>query len=164
MPTTAVNTKTAEHRELRFHSIEELRAELERVAAADRAGKLRCTGNWSAGQTFNHLATWINFGYDGFPATLRPPAIVKFILKFMKGRFLSAGLPRGVRIGKIPGGTLGTEPMSTEQGLAKLDLALKRAAAGAPTHPSPVFGMMSHDEFIRGTLRHAELHLGFLHP
>lgn len=164
MPAATVNTKTAEHRALRFQSIDELRAELQRIAAADRRGTLRCTGNWTAGQTFNHLATWINFGYDGFPGSLRPSAIVKFVLRFMKGRFLNGGLPKGVRIGRIPGGTLGTELMTTEQGLVKLETALKRAAAGAPTHPSPVFGMMSHDEFIRGTLRHAELHLGFLHP
>ena len=159
-----VNTKTCEHRKLRFATLDDLRAELDRIADADRGGTLRATGNWTAGQTFNHLATWINFGYDGFPDSLRPPWIIKVLLKATKNRFLSNGLPRGVRIGRIPGGTLGIEPMSTDEGRAKLDAALIRAQSGPPTHPSPVFGRMSHADFLRGTLRHAELHLGYLHP
>ncbi len=164
MAAAPVNTKLAEHRALRFESLDAMRAEVGRIAEADRAGTLRTTGNWTAGQTFNHLATWINFGYDGFPDSLRPPWIVKLVLKLLKGRFLSAGLPKGVRMAKIPGGTLGVEPMPTDEGLAKLMAALDRAEHSPPTQPSPVFGMMTHDEYIRGTLRHAELHLGFLHP
>jgi len=164
MPAPAVNTKSAEHRKLRFNDLNDLRTEIARIAAAESAGTLRTTGNWTAGQTFNHLATWINFGYDGFPDSLQPPLVVKLALKFLKGRFLNSGLPKGVRIGKIPGGTLGIEPTTTSDGLATLIAAINRAERSPPTHPSPVFGMMSHDDFIRGTLRHAELHLGFLHP
>jgi len=164
MPTVPVNTKSAQHRKLRLNNIADLRAELARTVAAENAGTLRTTGSWTVGQTFNHLATWINFGYDGFPSELRPPLVVKIALKLLKGRFLRSGLPRGVKIGKISGGTLGIEPTSTSDGLARLNTTLDRAKKSPPAYPSPVFGMMSHDEYIRGTLRHAELHLGSLHP
>ena len=33
---------------------------------------LRCAGNWTAGQTFGHLAVWIECSYDGYP--FRAPA------------------------------------------------------------------------------------------
>ena len=164
MSATPVNTKSAEHRKLRFETLEQMRAEAEKIAVGERAGTLRCTGNWTAGQTFNHLATWIEFGYDGFPSSLRPPWIVKLVIKLLKGRMLKVGLPKGVRIGKIPGGTLGIEQVSLEDGLRRLNAAIDRATKSAPTQPSPVFGAMSHQDFIRGTLRHAELHMGFLHP
>jgi len=52
---------------LRFSNHEDLWREIDRIAAADRAGRLRRTGNWTAGQTFGHLAAWTNFPYDGYP-------------------------------------------------------------------------------------------------
>ncbi len=63
----------------------------------------------------------------------------------------------------LPGGTLGTEPMSTEEGARKLKAALTRLKNGEPAkHPSPAFGPMTEEERTQFQLRHCELHMSFL--
>ena len=111
-----VDTKVAEHRTLRFPTPEQMWTEVDRVVAADRAGNLRRTGNWTTGQCLGHLVTWTNVAYDGYP--IKPPWIIKAILRLMKKRYLRGALPRGARIPKIEGGTLGIEPLGLDQGLA----------------------------------------------
>ena len=75
---TGVDTARAEHRALRFDSLDELQAEIDRIVAADQGGRLRRTGNWTVGQTFGHLATWINYGWEGYP--FKVPWFIKLIL------------------------------------------------------------------------------------
>jgi len=164
MPADAIDTRTAEHRILRFRGFPEMWADVEKIAAAERAGRLRRTGNWTAGQIFNHLATWIEYANDGFPSTLRPPWIIRLIVRLRKSRYLNQGMPHGVKIPGIPGGTLGIEDAGLDAGLQRLRRAWDKLLAATPTHPSPIFGHMTHDDWIKSNLRHAELHLGFLHP
>lgn len=164
MTATPVQTKTAQRRPLRFESFEQMWAEVQRIAAAERDGRLRRTGNWTPGQTLGHLATWANFPYDGYPPTLRPPWLIKVILKTRKAKYLSGSLPAGVRIPKVDGGTVGTEDMSLDEGVARLQKAWARLLAGPPKIDNPIFGPLTHDEWKAINLRHAELHLGFLHP
>lgn len=160
-----IDTKNvSEFRTLRFESLDDVRREAERIAAAERAGTLRRSGNWTAGQTFGHLATWIGFAFDGYPPSLRPPWFVRALARFGKERFLSKPLPRGFRLPKVEGGTVGTEPLTLEEGLSRLTAALDRLDRTAPTVANPVFGPMTHDEWKRAHLRHAELHMGYLHP
>ena len=159
-----VDTRACEFRKLRFDTYEQMWAEAQRIGAADRVGGLRCSGNWSAGQTFGHLATWIDYGFDGFPDTLRAPLWLKLLMPLIKHRFLNVGMRRGVYIPRVPGGTLGIEPLSVDEGLARLQRAWTRLLAAPPPHPSPIFGKISHQDWIKGNLRHAELHFGYLHP
>ncbi len=164
-PDAPINTRSVrDRRQLSFCTLADLRREIDRIAEADRAGRLRCAGNWTAGQAFGHLATWINFALDGYPPDLRPPLLVKLLLRTQKKRFLRGPLPRGVRLPKVEGGTLGAEPLPLDEGLARLRNAIDRLERTAPTVPNPIFGPMTHDEWIQGHLRHAELHLGCLHP
>lgn len=156
--------KTSDRRVLRFSSPAELRAEAERVVAAGRAGKLRTAGNWTPGQIFGHLAAWIDYAYDGWPADLRPPWIVTMIVRLQKRKFLRGPLPAGVKIPGIAGGTKGTEPYPLEEGYSRFDRAWKRLESSPPVAPNILFGPMPHEEWIAMHLRHAELHLGFLHP
>jgi len=165
MPSTQVDTgKVTDRRELHFNTLDDLAAEVERVAAAERAGKLRRTGNWTAGQTLGHLATWINFAYDGYPPDMNPPWIVRFILKFQRAKFFKGPMPKGVRIPGVEGGTKGTEPLGLDEGLDRIRGAIARFKGAPPTKPNPIFGPLTHDEWKAMHLRHAELHLGFLHP
>lgn len=155
--------KVQDRRKLRFNSIAEVLADVERIVEADRAGTLRSTGNWTPGQTFGHLASWINYAYEGFP--MKVPWPIRFLIRRMKGRYLRKGMPAGVKIPGAANGTHGTEPLSTEEGAQRLRAALKRLADGEPgRYDSPAFGPMSLEERIALNLRHAELHLSFLHP
>jgi hypothetical protein len=162
---TQINTsKVTDRRKLRFNAPEDLWRDIDRVVAGELSGKLRCTGNWTAGQTFGHLAAWTSFPYDGYPSTLRPPWFVKLILKGRKNKYLNDGLPAGVRIPKVEGGTVATEQLVLDEGLDRLRKAWDRLRTSPPAVPNPIFGPLSHQEWIQLNLRHAELHLSFLHP
>ena len=157
----AVDTKhAAGRRVLRFERLDDVVADAEALAAAERAGRLRAAGNWRLGQVFGHLAAWVGYAYDGLP--VEPPRLVRWLMRPMKKRFLYRTMPAGVKIPSAAGGTFGTEPLSTDEGLERLRRAYARLNAEAPRRPHPLFGRLTHDEWINGHLRHAELHLSFL--
>jgi hypothetical protein len=160
-PTDTVDTKhAAGRRSLRFERIDDALADAEAMAAAEREGRLRRVGNWTLGQILGHLATWVGYAYDGVPVT--PPLLVRWVMRPMKKRFLYKGMPAGVHIPKTPGGTFGTDVLPPDEGLARYRAACARLKAEAPTRRHPIFGAMTHDEWIAGQLRHAELHLSFV--
>ena len=137
-------------------------AEVERLAAAERAGRLNRLGNWTLGQTLGHLATWAEYAYTGAP--LKPPFFIRWILRLRKQKFLYEPMKAGVWIPRVAGGTLGTEPMPLDEALPRLRRVIERLKTEAPTAPNVIFGKLTHEESIAITLRHAELHLGFLIP
>lgn len=156
--------KVHDRRKLRFNRIEDLLAEIDRIAAADKAGNLRRSGNWTAGQTFGHLASWITYGYEGYPFP-PPPWFIRWILRLKVKQYLKDGMPAGVRIPKVDEGTYATQELPTDAGADRLRQALRRLNSGeACRFESPAFGPMSHEDRMALNLRHAELHLGFLHP
>jgi hypothetical protein len=159
----AVDTKKAERRSVRFASIADARRDLDALEAAQKAGTLRTTGNWTPGEILTHLAAWVNYGFDGFPPELNPPFFVRWLGPMMRGRMLRKGLPRGFRIPKIPRGTTGMEDVPVDEGLRRLRAAYDRLEKSEPPVESPALGKMSYPEKIQMQLRHAELHLGFLH-
>jgi hypothetical protein len=164
-PSNTINTRNAERRSLHFNSIEEVLADVDRILAAESAGTLRRTGNWTVGQTLGHLAAWINYGWDGYPPEANPPWLVKVIIRMFKKRLLSKPMQSGMKLGRIPGGTLGIEPMSSDEGARRLRDGLRRLQRREePRFHSPALGAMTADERLALNLRHAELHLGFLHP
>ena len=139
-------------------------AEVERIVAAERLGMVRTTGTWTIGQIFNHLACWINYGYEGFPPGAHPPWFIRFILRRLKRKYLREGMKPGVRIPGAPDGTFGVERLSIDEGADRLRAALLRLKNHDPVKfNSPAFGEMPDDERIKLQLRHAELHLSFIH-
>jgi hypothetical protein len=151
--------KVTNRRILRFNSLDEVLAEVERLAESDRAGRLGRLGNWTLGQAVGHLATWAEYAYT--PVPLNPPFWVKWLLRMRKQQFLREPMPAGVRIPGIEGGTLGTEVVPLDEAVEQYRRVLERLRREPPTVPSPVWGLLTQEEAIAGTLRHAELHLGF---
>lgn len=161
-----VNTaEVADRRPLRFTSIADIRRDLDALEAGHRAGTLRTTGNWTAGQNLAHLAAFIGYAYDGYPPELaHPPWYIRLVLKLMKKKFLYQGLPVGVKIPGIKAGTVGQDDVGVEEGLTRLRSALARLEAAPPDRPNPIFGPLSHPEWMSMHCRHCELHLSFVHP
>jgi hypothetical protein len=153
-------TNPVSRRTLHFNSIDEALGDVHALQAADRNGSLRKAGNWSLGQACGHVAAWVNYGFDGVP--LKIPWFVKLIFRTQKKRFLRGPMPAGRSIPNVPGGTLATEPLSTAEGVARLEKAFARLKASSPGDRHPILGQMTHDQWIQGNLRHAELHLSFL--
>lgn len=161
----AIDTRKVVRRPLRFNSLDDMLAEAQRIAAADSARRLTRLGNWTAGQNFAHIAAFIDYCYDGYPPEFsNPPWYVKLAMRLMRKRFLEKGMPQGVRIPGIPAGTTGADDIPTDEGLRRLAKAVARLKTDAPRHPSPALGPMSREDGIKLTLRHAELHFGFLKP
>jgi hypothetical protein len=163
MKSAPIDTRNVtDRRAVRFQTIPDLLVEIDRIVAAEQAGKLRRTGNWTTGQTFGHIAAWVDYAYEGYP--VRAPWFIKLILRLRRNRYLRGPLPVGVRLPGVADGTYGTEPLSLEEGAARLRAALRRLAVEPARFASPAFGPLSDAERIQLNLRHAELHLGFLHP
>jgi hypothetical protein len=160
-----INTKTVrDRRALRFGTLGDVLSDAEMLAEAARGGTLRATGNWSLGQALAHLATWVNIPFDGYPE-MRPPAWwMRLVRPVITWWLVNKGFPAGVRIAGAEGGTLGIEPCEIDEGLTRLRTAYGRLATDAPQQTSPVFGPLTHDQWIKFHLRHAELHLSFFHP
>src|SRR5262245_4304541 len=125
IPIQVVDTgKVTTRRILHFESIDQMMAEVDRLVAAERAGQLNHVGNWTLGQILGHLAVWSEFAYTEMP--LNPPFFVKWILWFSKNSFLYKPMRAGVKIPHCPGGTLGTAPMTVDEGLARLQKVVER--------------------------------------
>jgi hypothetical protein len=157
---TQVDTsKVVGHRGQRYTSPADMHADVAALVGSERAGVLSRVGNWTLGQALGHLASWVDFAFDGYP--IKPPFFVRWLLKGQKQKFLRQGLPRGVRIPRVKGGTVATELLDTEEGLRRFNAAWARLESTPPTQPNPIFGPLAHEEWVQMHLRHAELHLGY---
>lgn len=160
----AVDTKTTtDRRKISLTSLDDLRAEVKRLAAAERAGRVRRTGNWTTGQVLGHLAFWLNTIFDGIPGP-KPPFIIRLLGPILLKRRLLKGLPAGFRMPKVEAGTYGVEPLTVDEGERRMLAAIERLERGTPPDRHVILGRLTKDEWIRCHLRHAELHCSFLHP
>ena len=150
-----------QRRQLRFETIDDALADAERLVAAEREGRLERCGNWTLGQALGHLATWASFAFDGYPKAVHAPLPVRMILRLMRNRIINKGMMSGVKIGRVPGGTVGLDVISTDEGLRRFRGAMQRLRDTPPTIVNPVFGRLTHQQWIDLNLRHAELHLSF---
>jgi len=130
-----IDTKKVQRRDVTFTAIDDALADAQRLADAARAGTLTQLGNWSLGQALGHLATWINFAYDGAP--IKAPWLIRMVMPLMKKKMLHGRMPVGVRIPKVENGTLGIEPLSLEEGLARFTAAVQKLKTTAPTAATP---------------------------
>jgi hypothetical protein len=146
-------------RTLRFNTPPEMEADVAKLVEAERAGRLTHVGNWSLGQALNHLGAWANFAFEPHP--LNPPFFVRWIVGMRKSKYLNVGIPPGVRIPNVDGGTVVCEPTNLEEGLARFNASWAKLKKETPTRPNVIFGKLTHQEWINLNLRHAELHLSF---
>jgi hypothetical protein len=153
-----IDTSKIDRRKVRFSTPADLHADVAKLVAADRAGTLTACGNWTLGQALGHLAAWVSFSFDGYP--IKPPFFIKWILKRRKHQYLNVGLPGGVHIPRVKGGTVATDVLTTDEGVRRFSHQWARLEKGKPTQKSPIFGDLTHEEWIQLNLRHAELHLG----
>ena len=151
-------------RRLRLNTVDEAIAEAQHLAAADRAGRLTQLGNWPLGQALGHLATWAEFPFKGYPESVHAPWFVRMILRLMRNQILAKGMMPGVKIRNIPSGTLGLDLLTPDEGLRRYRAAMERLKSSCPTVINPVFGKLTHEQWIQLNLRHAELHLSFQLP
>ncbi|MFG0293816.1 MAG: DUF1569 domain-containing protein [Phycisphaerales bacterium JB050] len=162
-PQGIVETKTAPKRDLKFTCMNCLKDELGRLEQANTKGELVTTGNWSAGQILSHCAIFMRCSFDGFPS--RAPARLRVIarLMFKKKAVSGAPMPSGFQLPKQASFMLPAPEVPFEQGMGELREQVARLDAGEQfSHPSPVLGPLTHEEWVKLHLAHCMMHLGFM--
>lgn len=154
-------TKVQNRRTLRFNSLDEMLADARSLAAASNLKQL---GNWTLGQALNHLASWIDYPYLGYPPDLIIPEEMKANARAIKHKLMHEPFSPGDKIPGPAAGTFATEVVPTHIALPRLEAAAARLRTGDPPIPDPAFGKLTAHEWILMNLRHAELHLSFFVP
>jgi hypothetical protein len=153
----SVDTRSVQGRRiLRFTSFDAMMADAEMLTASPAT---RMLGNWPLSQLLLHLATTINRAIDG--TFFEVPWYVKVVGSFIKGRVLQHGMRPGFRLPPEGEACLFPEVQSSEEALEALRTAVGRLKTERMTARHPVLGRLTHEEWTRFHLRHAEMHLGF---
>ena len=156
----SVNSKMVQgRRKLRFASLNEVVDDAERLVAAPNAKTL---GNWPLDQLLSHLAIAINGSIDGI--TGKAHLAIRLAGPFLKGWVFKRGMSPGFRLPKNLEAVAFPPGSSSEEALEKLRLAVQRTQSEKMTARHPVFGKLTHEEWLQFHLRHAELHLSFAIP
>jgi hypothetical protein len=127
------------------------------------------TGQWNLGQCCGHLANWLGYAMDGFPKA--PPPIR--LLMWVARNSMGPGILKKIVAdgGTMPSGRP-TAPQSVpaadaddREGVARFRETVERVNrfAGTP-RPSPFFGPMDRDTWVKLNCVHAAHHLSFLTP
>ncbi|QEG00718.1 hypothetical protein Mal15_47900 [Stieleria maiorica] len=149
----------AEHRKLRFGSMEEAMAEAERLAASTT----RTTGQFSLGQILEHLARTLEVALHqrAMPPAALPMRLLSRLIRPMVLRKASTGfkLPSKAQNVLWP-----SEAVSTEDGLEHLRQAYRKFMSADQIPKHVFFGNMTRQQHEALQCRHFEGHLGFVHP
>lgn len=147
---------------LKFSSLDEV------ISLARRLEKEGYTrkGEWNLGQVCHHLACWLTYPVDGFPAQ---PLFVRWMLGIMrvtvgKSQLKKILSPNGMRA-KLP--TLPESVSSgTERdavGVSELEKAIQKFKNHSGDYlPSPLFGRLDRETSLKLQLVHAGHHFSFL--
>ncbi len=151
-------TTAPKRRELEFHALDDVRRDVDALHAA---GYHRL-GNWTLGQTCEHLGIFFRGCLDGF--TQRAPWYTRPFGGLILRRVLRSGrMPTGVKVPAdwLPGPPTGDDRAAVEHLVALLARFEQHAG---PLHPSPLFGPLSRETWARLHLIHCAHHLSFLVP
>ena len=143
-----------------FHSVEELRVELNTIESAHQAGTLTTAGGWTPGQNLEHCAIFMNNAFDGFELKMPWPVRVmgKLIIKPMLAK-PNAQMKPGFKTAPTLSPADGA---SFEEGMAKMSSMVARLEAGDKmTQDSPFLGKMTHEQWSAVQLNHCRMHFGF---
>ena len=149
-------------RSLRLSTLDEILQDAEAITA----GPHHTTADWTAAQNIWHVTFLIDGAVNGIP--IRMPFFVPWVMRLvMKRRALARGFPTGLQppavLRKRVKPIMPPADVTLEDALAYLRSSVAAASKpGAMTHPSPVFGPMTHAQWLQFHCRHAELHFSFI--
>lgn len=148
-----------ERRKLQLASIADLRRETEAICTRP----VRTVGAWTESQIVQHVARLIQFSYDGFP--FRAPWFLRLIARRLLPHFLERGFKPGIHLPARARPLLPDETVTLEAAAGQIRAMLERLERGDRiTNPSPIFGPLTHEQWVRLHLRHAEHHFSFVIP
>jgi hypothetical protein len=157
---TPVDSKAVQgRRNLRFTSLDEVVADAEKLVSSPTS---RTLGNWPISQLLTHLAMAMNTSIDGI--SFKAPWLIRLIGPFLKQRILQRGLSPGFKLPREREAAAYPPANSPQEALDILRKAAGRMRTERATVTHPIFGKMTHEDWIQFHLRHAELHLSYAVP
>ena len=150
-----------ERRELKFSSLDEVVEEVERLATAE----VRTTGNHSFPEIVRHLALTHDM-VTGKVKGPSPPWYVKLVIGLMKSRLMKdKPLAPGIKLPPNAEAFFWPDSeVSLADAIAHLKQSVENFKANGPLPKHPIFGEVSAEKNLSMNLRHAALHLSFVHP
>ena len=156
----SIDSRTVmQRRNLKFESFDEMVVDAENLVASPNIVML---GHWPLSRLLTHLTIAINCSIDGISA--KAPWFVRLIGPLIKRRILSKGMSAGFKLPKDAEDRFFPAGSSNEDALQQLRQAVARLQHEKMAARHPVFGRLTHDEWTKLHLRHAELHLSFAVP
>lgn len=156
---SVVTDRVQGRRSLRFESLDDILREAECVATHPG----RTLGNWSVAEILDHLANSIRAAYEGPDA--RVSWMIRWILApLIRSSVLNQPMRPGTSLPKVMSHFLPGDDPTTGESLEKLRTWIARMRTEKPPLEHPIFGKLSHDNWVKLHLRHAELHLSFILP
>ena len=156
-----VNTaKVQGRRQLHFESLDDLRAELDRLSKQE----VTTIGNWSFAQILMHLAIGYRLTVEG-GVEFKLPWIFKLLAPLLKNRMIYKPMSPGFQLPKkVAKQVVADDKTTMQEALPALHKALDQYEAASQLQPHPMFGSLTREEWDQYTLRHAEMHLSFVVP
>lgn len=152
-------------RPLRLETLDEVIAEATSLLESGYVAK----GQWNLGQSCFHLAEWTRFPMDGFPT---PPLFLKAIFNALNAVGVTERMKQGILANGFKAGTptapqtaIDPANITDDEGVQQFIQVVQRAKRfDWPLQPSPIFGEMDRDLYVKVSRLHAEHHLAFLWP
>jgi len=146
-------------RTLHFHTLDDLAQDIQ---ALHKSGATS-SGDWTPGQIVWHVAAVMQASIEGFPFSFSFP--LRILGRLIRQRSLTKGFPRGLKIpGKARPAFDPLPGMTFDVAVAGLAATILKAGQSKMTQASPIFGPLTHEQWVRFHCRHAELHFSFMHP
>lgn len=157
--------KVSDRRDLVFHSMAEVEADMNRILDAEQQGRLRQLGNWTPGQVFWHVGEIIRGSFDGVP--FQAPWFIRMLGGVLRKSLIGSSKPfkAGIALKGSSAVIIPSPDISSDEGATYLRTQLERLKKGEKmTRRSPFLGAMSHEDWLILHRKHAALHFSFLKP
>lgn len=147
-------------RELALGSLDEVIAEVERLAAQ----QVTTTGKHDFPQIVRHLALSNNM-MTGRIAAPRPPLLMRLLLPLIRPSILKGSVKPGIRLPADAEAVFWSEEdISVADAVAMLKDSIEYYQKHGPLPVHPIFGKATREQLDRLTCNHAAMHLSFVHP
>jgi hypothetical protein len=166
MMSAVKNVSARARRQIHLQSPADLLAEVDRIAASASVGLVRPSGNWTAAQVFEHLAKFIEYSFDGFPFMYPwPMRFASWVVGTISWRWLmQLAFRPGFTNPRVAAAVEPDAGVTLKQAAQSVRKQLRRILDGEQmVQRNPTGELPSHEQWVECHLRHAELHLGFLH-
>lgn len=150
---------TTPHRKLSFSNLDEALAEAERLAAADHF----TTGHHGFAQILNHLAV-ANDMVTGKVIPPKLPFLLRLLMPLVRSKILNRPIKPGFKLPKKSESFFWpNRSLTVDEALAAFRQSVERYQQKGPLPVHPIFGKATREQIDLITLRHAAMHLGFVH-